>query len=101
MRFGIQTVIPHGRNYLKRFASTASTATAVAAKPTPIPVTSSKVVSKGGSSFLQRLNAFLSGLGLGFGMASYFIYTELERSNEKFSMQMNQIFERLDNLEKR
>jgi hypothetical protein len=38
---------------------------------------------KGGSTFFQRFSSFLVGLGVGFGVSSYFIYNELVDSNEK------------------
>lgn len=41
--------------------------------------------SSGGSSFLQRLVAFLAGCGTGFGVCSYFVYNELVESNNKFA----------------
>jgi hypothetical protein len=38
---------------------------------------------EGGSTFFQRFSSFLVGLGVGFGVSSYFIYNELVDSNEK------------------
>jgi hypothetical protein len=43
-----------------------------------------KAAASGGSSFLQRLSAFLAGCGVGFGTSFYFIYNELIDSNTKF-----------------
>jgi hypothetical protein len=60
-----------------------------------------KVVPKsGGSSFLQRLTSFLVGTGIGFGSSYYFIFNELNESNERFEAHLKKIDERLLKMEK-
>lgn len=46
------------------------------------------VAPSGGSTFFQRFSSFLTGCGVGFGLSFYFIYNELEESNEKFEREI-------------
>ena len=85
--------------FYKRFAANVTTSAPAAASPAAKPQSSTKIVSSG-STFLQRLTSFLAGLGLGLGTTSYFILSELKESNEKFSLQINNITERVDKVEK-
>jgi hypothetical protein len=44
-----------------------------------------------GSTFFQRLSSFLAGCGVGFGLTYYFLLTELQESNERFSRELNNL----------
>jgi hypothetical protein len=58
-----------------------------------LPVTPAPVAApvKAGSSFFQRLSAFLAGCGVGFGVSFYFIYNELAEANEMLARSIKQI----------
>ena len=56
-------------------------------------------VKSRGSTFFERLSSFLVGCAIGFGSISYFIYNELNESNEKFGEDLKSIDKRLERLE--
>jgi hypothetical protein len=54
----------------------------------------------GGSSFGQRVMAFLAGLGVGCGASFFVIYEELGNSNARFAKQFHDLQRRVEGLEK-
>ncbi|CAM9586499.1 unnamed protein product [Ectocarpus sp. 6 AP-2014] len=84
----------------RRFLSTTtSEAAAASEKPsTPSPETSS-----GGSSFLQRVAAFLTGAGVGCGVGYYHLSTEIKGSTAALEAAIaknhSNLSDRLDKLE--
>jgi hypothetical protein len=77
----------------RRALSTQATAAPTAAK--------TATVASGGSTFGQRLNAFLVGAGLGFGSCFFFIEQELQDSNVKFEAYIKKLEGRISALEKK
>lgn len=56
--------------------------------------------TSGGSSFMQRMLAFLAGLGVGCGGSFFVIYEELGNSNARFTKHFHDLQKRVDALEK-
>ncbi|KAJ1399280.1 hypothetical protein B484DRAFT_458347 [Ochromonadaceae sp. CCMP2298] len=56
-----------------------------------VPEKSAPVPVRGGSSFFQRLSAFLAGCGVGFGVSFYFVYNELAEANVMLARSIKQI----------
>jgi hypothetical protein len=79
----------------RRFLAAESKVPATTADATKkVEIAVPKVVEKTqapGSTFFQRLSSFLAGCGVGFGLTYYFLLTELEESNEKFSRELSGI----------
>eukprot|EP01038_Epipyxis_sp_PR26KG_P013328 gene13328-17865_t len=84
----------------KKFSADAKSISATSA---PSSLTAAKqVISETkvkGSTFAQRLSAFLVGCGVGFGVSFYFIYEELLASNAKIESEMKRIDGRLSKVE--
>ena len=57
--------------------------------------------ASGGSSFGQRLVAFLAGLGVGCGTSFFIIYEELGTSNARFTKHFQDLQNRVEALEKK
>ena len=53
----------------------------------------------GGSTFMQRMMAFLAGLGVGCGGSFFVIYEELGNSNARFTKHFHDLQKRVDALE--
>ena len=53
----------------------------------------------GGSTFMQRMMAFLAGLGVGCGGSFFVIYDELGNSNARFTKHFHDLQKRVDALE--
>jgi hypothetical protein len=83
----------------RRYLSTNSLAANPVAKSPAPPVLKSAVVKSGGSTFFQRLNAFLVGSAVGFGTAFFFIEQELQDSNKKFEVYIKKLESRISKLE--
>ena len=54
----------------------------------------------GGSSLMQRMLAFLAGVGVGCGASFYVIYDELGNSNARFAKQFHDLRKRVEAMEK-
>ena len=78
------------------------TPTAVAAPVAKQVVASSSEPARkaaGGSTITQRVSSFLMGAGLGFGVGFYYIFQEIEQSNNVFQKYLHRIEERVRYLE--
>jgi hypothetical protein len=64
----------------------------------PGPVNSAK---GGGSSVVQRITAFLAGMGVAASTCGYYMYGELRESNEVFDRTLRSMEKRLAAIEKR
>jgi hypothetical protein len=66
----------------------------------PGPVTSTNAKGSG-SSVVQRITAFLAGMGVAASTCGYYMYGELRESNEVFDRSLRSMEKRLDAIEKR
>jgi hypothetical protein len=55
----------------------------------------------GGSSVVQRITAFLAGMGVAGSISGYYMYGELRESNEVFDRTLRSVEKRLAAVEKR
>lgn len=73
------------RSTVRRFLSSEVVKVAGAPNTAGVAAPVAVIPASGGSTFFQRFSSFLTGCGVGFGLSFYFIYNELEESNEKFA----------------
>lgn len=77
-------------------ASPPSAVTAPVAPVAPIVPPKAVPVNTNTSTFLQRINAFLFGAGLGFGAGSFMVFEELSTSNKILEDKLASIHDRMD-----
>lgn len=57
------------------------------------------IVKPNGSTLGQRLNSFLVGAGIGFGICFYFVYSEIQESNEMLEKYITKLDDKITAIE--
>ena len=76
---------------------------AVTAPTTPVQQTAAAavkpIIKPNGSTLGQRLNSFLVGAGIGFGVCFYFVYSEIQESNEMLEKYITKLDDKITAIE--